>query len=412
MLKRLWICLAVWPLFAWAQGNDQMTWLDNRFRVDPTIKQVSFMVKREEPSRPVILVAPDGSKYYSSRHPKNVSWYSEDDLDIISIDSPMAGPWQAIGRVSQDNRITLLSNLRLTADTLPQNLYQSEVLKFSAQLLQNEQPLTVRDFLERVKLRILFYPFIADEQVLPNNMLPEPTVIGDFADDGQDRDEKAGDGIFTLSLPVDVEPGKYRVVIKSMNGVFSRALEQEVLVYPKPFSATLIKSHNPQDPHQLVVLPQDDALVVGSLASYIQYSSPKNKQQIIQQRALPTENELSIALPNDDMTGKYAWSGWVYGTDRLHQRELIFPLVKSHFAAVKNIRAENHVVDQAAIEAEKQRQQILHDIEQQKQSREKTIRIMIMGNTAIIFFIVGSILGWRMFKKRRKEKQDELVLPS
>ncbi len=412
MLKRLLICMAVWPLFAWAQDNDRMTWLDNRFRVDPTIKQVSFMVKREQPSRPVVLVAPDGTKYYSSRHPKHVSWYSENDLDIISIDEPMAGPWQAIGRVSQDNRITLLSNLRLTADTLPQNLYQSEVLKFSAKLLQNDQPLTVRDFLDRVKLRVSFYPYISKEQQLVHDVQPEPIVVGNFEDNGQDRDEVAGDGIFTVSLPITVEPGKYRVVIKSMNGVFTRAIEQEVLVYPKPFSATLIKSHKLQEPHQLVVLPQDDMLVTGSLAAYIRYGTPNIKQQIIQQRTLPNETELSIGLPFDGETGKYSWEGWIYGTDRLHQRELIFPLVESHFAVINNIRSETHMELPPIDKAELERQQILKEIELQKSSREKTLSVMVMGNMAIIVLVISGIWGWRVFKKRRKEKKEALVLPS
>ena len=53
-MKRLWLLLLVWPqlllwpLLSWADDSTVMSWLDNRFRVDPTVQQVSFMVKRDQ----------------------------------------------------------------------------------------------------------------------------------------------------------------------------------------------------------------------------------------------------------------------------------------------------------------------------------------------------------------------------
>ena len=50
------------------------------------------MVKRDQKSNSVVLVRPDGHKYYAWRHPDNVSWYEEPGMDIISIENPMPGP--------------------------------------------------------------------------------------------------------------------------------------------------------------------------------------------------------------------------------------------------------------------------------------------------------------------------------
>ena len=171
-MRRLWLlmfCVSLcgWMSIsnAWAQTEARLTWLDNRFRVDPEIEQITFVVTREQSSQSVVLVAPDGRKYYANRHSKAMSWYSDKGMDIISINHPMAGPWQALGKVSVNNGIRFISNVQLQADALPAQLYQTEVLKFSAKLTQNQQPLLLRDYLDRVRLKVIFYPLTS---VLPN----------------------------------------------------------------------------------------------------------------------------------------------------------------------------------------------------------------------------------------------------
>lgn len=90
-MRRLLFLVMLIPVLSWAKDSTAMSWLDNRFRVDPTVEQVSFVVKREDKSRSIVLVRPDGKKYYSWRHPDNVAWYDEPGMDIISIENPMPG---------------------------------------------------------------------------------------------------------------------------------------------------------------------------------------------------------------------------------------------------------------------------------------------------------------------------------
>ncbi len=61
MLRALSVAiLAIWSCFAFAASESAMSLLDNRFRVDPTIEQITFLVYREQSSQPVVLVRPDG----------------------------------------------------------------------------------------------------------------------------------------------------------------------------------------------------------------------------------------------------------------------------------------------------------------------------------------------------------------
>ncbi|GAK85372.1 hypothetical protein JCM19238_2954 [Vibrio ponticus] len=253
-------------------SESSMSLLDNRFRVDPSIKQITFVIYRAENSKSVVLVRPDGRKYYSHRHPENVRWYQESAMDIISIDRPMPGPWQAVGKVTPKNKIELISHLKLSADVLPERLFQGEELKFTARLTSDDKPLVLRDFLDRVKLKVTFTKFVANEESLIKEARPVPIEIGEFADDGVDLDEKAGDGVFTVKLPISPEPGKYRVRITSGNGVFLRAQEQEVLVYPSPVELTFIQSRQPNQAHQVIFSGEQGMIAPGSMAAHIEHT--------------------------------------------------------------------------------------------------------------------------------------------
>ena len=92
MLRALSVAiLAFWSCFAFSASESAMSLLDNRFRVDPTIEQITFLVYREQSSQPVVLVRPDGKKYYAWGTYDNVRWYQAPSLDIISVAKPMAG---------------------------------------------------------------------------------------------------------------------------------------------------------------------------------------------------------------------------------------------------------------------------------------------------------------------------------
>ncbi len=57
-------------------------------------------------------------------------------MDIISIENPMPGPWQAVGKVSPNNQVVLLSNLKLTVEDLPQGFTSPKQLNLRHALLR------------------------------------------------------------------------------------------------------------------------------------------------------------------------------------------------------------------------------------------------------------------------------------
>ena len=402
-------CLLLLSFSLHAATESVMSLLDNRFRVDPSIEQITFIIYRADNSKPVVLVRPDGKKYYSWRNADNVRWYEESSMDIVSIDKPMPGPWQAVGKVSPKNNIKLLSHLVLDANEFPDKLYQTERIKFTARLTSDGKPLVLRDFLDRVKLKVTFTKFVENEESLVREARPVPVVMGEFADDGVDLDEKAGDGVFTVSLPIDIEPGKYRARITSGNGVFLRAQEQEVLVYPTPITTTFIQSRKEGSPHTIVVSGEQGMIAPSSLAVHVEHKAPDEYVMYKQGQADVDAMKVPLEIPYNGDLGIYNWSGMVYATDASSQRPLTFPITEHSYSVVQDIDlAESRRLQEEALAEQKR---IATEMMILKKREEDRKRSMIIGVGNVVAILLG-LLIWFVVRKvtAKKRAQPEMQL--
>lgn len=396
-------------------AESEISLLDNRFRVDPTMTQAGFIIYREKPSQPVVLVRPDGVKYYAWRHPENVSWYQEPDIDIILVENPMPGPWQAFGKITPENKIKVLSNLSVQLDYLPESLYAGETVKFTARLMQGKNLLKDRDFLHRVKLNVTFTQYLENEEEVKEVHRPQPVSLGDFNDDGTLLDEKPGDGVFTVAIPVDVKPGKYRVRVATGNGVFFRAVEKQVLVYPNPLMVTFNQSFNAEKAHQLVVQSDEVSIEAGSLAAQVEITNPEGEKQAFQGVAGEGKTDVIVNLNKASEPGRFSWSGWVYATDKLEGRGLMFTLPEHSFAQTDFSEVEKAEAERLAKEAERKRLEEEKRIEEEKAAaRQQAIIMIVAGNVVILllFFGVMFFLRWRKKKKAAaEEEENNLAVP-
>ncbi len=404
MLRALSVAiLAIWSCFAFAASESAMSLLDNRFRVDPTIEQITFLVYREQSSQPVVLVRPDGKKYYSWGSYDNVRWYQEPSLDIISVDNPMPGPWQAVGKVTPKNNIRLISHLKLSTDVFPNRLYNGEALKFTARLTSDDKPLVLRDFLDRVNLRVTFTKFVENEDELIKEARPVPMIIGEFSDDGRGLDEQAGDGVFTVQLPIEVEPGKYRARITSGNGVFLRAQEQVILVYPNPVSRTFIQSRSPEKPHQLVVSGEQGMIAPDSIAVNVEQNAPDGFITYSQGQVSQDGMKTTLNLDNDPELGKYSWRGEIFATDFATQRALVFPIQEQTFSVVDEVDLEAARIAKEAELAEQRRIEMEKRIIAEREAeRKRSMIIIAVGNVVMLLIAIVAWIVWRKLKAKRQ----------
>ncbi|MCL9782146.1 TIGR03503 family protein [Vibrio sp. S4M6] len=413
MLRTMLAMIGVWfSVSALAATESSISLLDNRFRIDPTVEQVTFVIYRAKPSEPVVLVRPDGTKYFAWDKPDKVQWYQEPSMDIIMIDHPMPGPWQAIGKVTPKNNIKLFSHLELSTDKLPQRLYHGEKIKFTAQLTSDNKPLVLRDFLDRLELKVTFTKYVQNESELSEEARPIPEVIGEFADDGKELDEYPGDGIFTVTLPIKPQPGKYKVRITSGNGVFLRAREQEVLVYPEPFHVTFIQAREEGVDHQVIVSGEEGAIRPGSIAAHINRLDPGDKEVMVEGYAKKGSMKLELNLPNTGDLGNYTWFGRVFATEVGTNRPLIFDLNNRTYSVLEDIDIEE--TRRIQEEKELQQQKLMEELRLlQMREEARTRSMMLIGIGNVVAIILGFVIWfvWKKFKASRQVPEMKLDIP-
>ena len=298
--------------------------LDNRFRIDYGVKEITFIIKRKPGTPSVILVRPDGSKLYVGKvTPPDVGWLTQQDQDLITVRNPMPGPWQAIGEVDPDNRVRLLSDIRLESESLPTRLYQGERVKLQSRLLIDGAAPGAGYYLSDLGMTVKLQQF--NDAAQSGEPIVEET-LGHYLDDGKGLDEVPGDGVLTAEAVLDVPAGKYRALYSSGNQVFSRAQSQQVLLFPWPLSYTL-DAPSGDIGARLSLLIDADELDPASVV--IQGKAIDSAGVSMAFNAVATEPRLGVDLSALKAAGQYRVEATLFGTTRLGREVQLQLPVKS-----------------------------------------------------------------------------------
>ncbi len=298
--------------------------LDNRFRIDYGVKEITFIIKRKPGTPSVILVRPDGSKLYVGKvTPPDVGWLTQQDQDLITVRNPMPGPWQAIGEVDPDNRVRLLTDIRLESEPLPTRLYQGERVKLQARLLIDGAAPGADYYLSDLGMTVKLQQF--NDAAQSGEPIVEET-LGHYLDDGKGLDEVPGDGVLTAEAVLDVPAGKYRALYSTGNQVFSRAQSQQVLLFPWPLSYTL-DAPSGDTGARLSLLIDADELDPASVV--IQGKAIDSTGVSMAFNAVATEPRLGVDLSALKAAGQYRVEATLFGTTRLGREVQLQLPVKS-----------------------------------------------------------------------------------
>ncbi|WP_324016423.1 TIGR03503 family protein [Aeromonas hydrophila] len=367
--------------------------LDNRFRIDYGVKEITFIVTRKPGTPSVILVRPDGSKLYVGKvTPPDVGWLALKDQDLITIRDPMPGPWQAIGEVDPDNRVRLLSNIRLETDQLPTQLYQGERVKLKSWLLIDDAPPKAGYYLTDLGMTVRLQRF-NDAKQEGEPIVDE--VLGHYRDDGKGLDEVPGDGIMTAEAVLDVAAGKYRAMYSTGNQVFSRARYQDVLIYPLPVNYTLAPPSQ-EFGAKLSFLIDADELDAASVV--IEGKATNTVGASMAFNAVATEPRVEVDLSAIKEVGQYEVNATLFGTTRLG-REIQVTLPVKSFNIFPVLATEPSAASAASETSAAVPNQVKFE---EKQSSGWLI--WLLGGVGILLVLLGGV-GFILLQKRRALKK-------
>ncbi len=187
---------------------------NNRFQIDNSIQEVTLLVFRKEGAAPTTLTTPGGKKYDAKKAPKSVTWHRDVGFDMITISKPESGEWQVEAAMDPDNRVMVVTDLKMKSTSLPTRFVLGEQIPLTVKFTNQGKTITRKDFLKVVNLQ--------SEEVDSQG----PGEARPIFDDGSDGDAKAGDGLFTFLVGDRPEGGSIELIVRAEGQTFQRESRQ------------------------------------------------------------------------------------------------------------------------------------------------------------------------------------------
>lgn len=291
------------------KGKNQIKLLKNRFRIDYEVDEILLLLVRKHGAPPAILVRPDGSKlYYTDMETAEVKWHADVSYDLIRLRNPMPGPWQALGKIQDDSKIMVLSDVQLEVETLPNIVFQSERVKAKAKILNAGD--MIRDPAIRDVVSLKAYLYSTNESEQPN-FGASIYQLGEFFDDGRLLDERPRDGEFTVQYDFNCEVGNWTPTFRAQAELFTREIVHDpITVLPNPISFDVKVAHPDEKYHLVTVSVNDEFLDDSSLIFQGTITFPNMEQETFhfnqgQTRELNVfQNEFGLFEIKADVYGK------------------------------------------------------------------------------------------------------------
>lgn len=370
--------------------------LDNRFRVDPKTEQVTFIFNHSNGSQRVVLVQPDGSKLYHQRHPESVSWVSGKKQDIVTVQQPMPGPWQAVAKLDGDNRIKIISDVKLIVNNLPLKLYEKEYITTNAALLFDGKKMENPAYLDDAKLSVSLIGSSNKKLAL-------------YKDNGKHYDQLPFDGKLTARLFVDLLPGRYLLNIRTKNDVFIRSVNKDAVVFPSPLSLKITPLDIGSDEAKITFTIDSTEIEPSSIS--IDGVIKDVDGDIIKQVLMHSNDNISEEgelysihqLPHNP----YSFSGKVYATT-IKGREIELQLPDTTFDLVPVFKKPEISISEAVItQATLTNDESLADDNPEPSSIFSNMWVIIAIVATLLLLIAGVIFFLLRRKKTKASENDE-----
>lgn len=258
-------------LFEKSVGADTVPIENNGFKVDKDISDITVLVFLAKDSPATQLLTPGKQTYSQQQHPEAVQWHHEAGYDLITVPKPEPGDWALQAKLDPDNRVVVVTNLRMKVDKLPNILLLGDNFDVRARLLEDSKPITNTGLLEKTQFELKLLDAQQQTTVLP------------LLDDGKQSDSLKGDGVYSLVMDKIDKAGAYQLSVQARSLTFVRELQHSLQVYDSP-GTYLITQEAADKPFRISIQPHAGLI---------------RPETVSMQLRLPKQDALTIAQVND-----------------------------------------------------------------------------------------------------------------
>lgn len=232
-------------LFEQSVPSESVPLKSNHFTVDNSIKDMTVLVFRKAGAAATRLVDPRGQVYRSDQHPSSVRWHHDHNYDMVTVAAPARGGWRIDAAQDPDNRVLVITNLKLVAGPLPSHILVGERPIISASLLRDGKTITDQTFLQLTRFEVRDN---AEADIPPLRLL----------DDGRAPDVNRGDGLYSARLAAELKSGEHELVLRVRGETFEREVHRAIRVHALPVTVQMASPADRQGAYRLMVTPDPD----------------------------------------------------------------------------------------------------------------------------------------------------------
>jgi hypothetical protein len=221
---------------------------ENSFKIDNSVSEMTLLVFRRVGTPPTELTLPDQSHISVTDASPTIRWHSETNYDLVTIDQPMSGTWSIEAEVDPDNRVMIVTDMKLQTNDLPNNILMGEGFDVEASLTEKGKIIKRTDFLNLV-----------DAMVIEENEydFPLETSVKDSLQDG----------VYRRTLGDSFKPGRNDVVVSFTSATFERQRRQSINVIDNPFNVFEEQlSDQTSRTHRIILTPDETLITEDGLA--------------------------------------------------------------------------------------------------------------------------------------------------
>ncbi len=289
----------------------------NRFQIDSAVQEFTALIFRKPGSSPTELFSPGNQQMMVRNKPKNVAWFSDSRYDLITVKNPQPGEWRVKAAIDPDNRVTVVTDLSLVMEGLPDNLIEGERVTMQAWLDENGKVITNGDFLS-----ILDITFSQDAST-------GERFAGKLSHGKSGKPKVPKDGIYTAKLGRTLTEGEHLFEVSVDGKTFQRKRTQRVTVHRDVLNIeqNFTTDDNGDELKYLIVKPKAALIDPEQISLVAQIKAP-NDEKVIQEAVYNEAGDWQIDVPQFADPGVYEVLVKVTGVSA---NELPFELIQGPY---------------------------------------------------------------------------------
>jgi uncharacterized protein (TIGR03503 family) len=246
-------------LFERATDPDMIELKGNEFTVDKSIKEMTLLIFRPKGSKLTQLYPPDAAIINSELKGKS-TWRSEEGYDLITIKRPKVGVWKIDAYSDPDNRLMVVTDLKLVVSDIPPYLTPAKAINITAELHNKNKKISKNSFLRFVEFGLTH----TNENDIENQLELIHTNV---------REDK---GQYLHLFEETLAEGKHSFIVTVDSRTFDRKKRIDVVVqWPVKVE---IKSTTEPGTYRLTVQAREEYLKPDTLRVNVQLKAPDGEQ--------------------------------------------------------------------------------------------------------------------------------------